>query len=74
MATYKKLNITARFQTLMDFSIDGDSASLEQFKAHKTASIKGQDESETLIPFHAMRVATTQISSTDEEKADPYCK
>ncbi len=75
MATYKKPNITAKFITSTGAEGSGDAVSLEAFRSHKT--IKAVDEisnKEMLIPFHAVTMATISVTSTDETKADPYCK
>ena len=75
MATYKKPSITPLFQTLNGTeNAKGGSAALEQFKAHKTITIKEPSGIVTLIPFHAVQTVTTEISSADETKADPYCE
>lgn len=48
------------------------SNALAEFEAFQTMHIPGE-ESETLIPFHAVDSIVVTVSSTEVTKADAYC-
>lgn len=74
MATYKKPHIAIMGKTIMGEMLLGGADAFEAFKAHKTAEIRHEDESTTLVPFHAVKQYTSAVTKSDETKADPYCE
>lgn len=73
MATYKKPSVSVFVYTVMDNDFQGDGATYEALKAHKTAEIKGV-ENTVLVPFHAVKQYQKSVSSADVEAVDAYCE
>lgn len=73
MATYKKPSVAVSGKTLMAYEFSGDGIVYDALKAHKTAEIKGE-ENTVLIPFHAVKKYQKSVTSADAEKADAYCE
>lgn len=75
MATYNKATYTSKVTTLDGYEAtftDGKDA-FEEFKAKKT--IKGVvGESKVIIPFHAVKKFEKTMGTSEETKADAYCK
>lgn len=73
MATYKKPTVAVSGTTLAGYSFSGDANAYEALKAHKTAEIKGE-ENTVLVPFHAVKQYQKSVSSADVEAKDAYCE
>lgn len=71
--TYTKPTVIVRGETLMSYTFVGDANVYEAFKAHKTAEVKGE-ENIHLIPFHAVKMYTKEVTSENAERADAYCE
>lgn len=73
MATYKKPSVSVSGITLGGYEFSGDGIVYDELKAHKTAEIKGE-ENTVLIPFHAVKNYQKSVASADAERTDAYCK
>lgn len=70
--TYKKPTVSVSGKTPMGYEFNGDGDAYEALKAHKTAKIKGE-ENTVLIPFHAVKKYVKSVTAEDATRADAYC-
>lgn len=73
MAAYKKPTVNVSGVTLGGYSFSGKGEVYDELKAHRTAEIKGE-ENTVLIPFHAVKNYQKSVTSADAERTDAYCK